>query len=54
MLGEKVFLKGISDEGNDACPHVTPCFPKYGVRVRDSGQQILTKSEISSMSTLGY
>ena len=31
---------------------VTPRFPKYGILVRDNGQQILMKSEISSMSTL--
>ena len=33
---------------------VTPRFPKYSVRVRDNGQQILMKSEIYSMNTLSY
>ena len=32
---------------------VMPRFQKYGIWVRDDGQQILMKSEISSMSTLG-
>jgi len=33
---------------------VMPRFQKYGIWVHDDGQKILTKSEISSMSTLGY
>jgi len=32
--------------------HITPCFPKYRVRVRDNGQQIFMKREISSVNTL--
>ena len=32
--------------------YVTPRFSKYGIWVRDYDQLILTKSEISSMSTL--
>jgi len=31
---------------------VTPCFPKYRVRIRDDGQQKFTKREISSVNIL--
>jgi len=42
------------DESYIVRQRVTPCFPKYGVRVRDDGQQILTKRKISSLNILHY